>query len=249
MASVENIVKVMNFHSLIRVDKAKREADKFLNVEDELNKILYQIVNNQNLKLDKKILLENPKGIVLNIYIGNDLGFCGNFNHQLQKAIQEDKEALKIVIGKKLFHLEDENIILKIEKDNFQNEYEKIDEIINVVYNHYYNVNEIIFERKKLFPVEITTDNIEDINLNIDYVIETDVNHLITSVLALCICYQIRIFESNSLASENIMREKITSESIKKIEEIEEEQEKEERKRKKQEEFKKDINNHKNIER
>ena len=59
MASVENIVKVMNFHSLIRVDKAKREAAKYFNVGDELAKILYQIMNNRNLTLDKKILLEN----------------------------------------------------------------------------------------------------------------------------------------------------------------------------------------------
>ena len=27
-----------------------------------------------------------------NIYIGNDLGFCGNFNHQLQTAISQAKE-------------------------------------------------------------------------------------------------------------------------------------------------------------
>ena len=70
MASVENIVKVMNFHSLIRVDKAKREAAKYFNVGDELAKILYQIMNNRNLTLDKKILLENKDGIVLNVYIG-----------------------------------------------------------------------------------------------------------------------------------------------------------------------------------
>ena len=28
MANVENIVKVMKFHSLVRVDKAKRKAEK-----------------------------------------------------------------------------------------------------------------------------------------------------------------------------------------------------------------------------
>ena len=41
MANIKNIVKVMNFHSLVRVDKAKREANKYIGVEDELCKLLY----------------------------------------------------------------------------------------------------------------------------------------------------------------------------------------------------------------
>ena len=64
MANIKNIVKVMNFHSLVRVDKAKKEAKKFFGVEDELCRMLYQITNNKNLKLDKKIFLENNQGIV-----------------------------------------------------------------------------------------------------------------------------------------------------------------------------------------
>ena len=35
MSSVKNIVKVMNFHSLIRVDKAKKKAAKFNEVEEK----------------------------------------------------------------------------------------------------------------------------------------------------------------------------------------------------------------------
>ena len=77
MANIKNIVKVMNFHSLVRVDKAKREANKFFGVDEQLRRMLYQITNNNNLKLDKKLLVENDNGIVLSIYIGNDLGFCG----------------------------------------------------------------------------------------------------------------------------------------------------------------------------
>ena len=30
--SIRNIVKVMNFHALIRVDNAKRKADKYLSL-------------------------------------------------------------------------------------------------------------------------------------------------------------------------------------------------------------------------
>ena len=62
--------------------------------------------------------------------------------------------------------------------------------------------------------------------------------------MVLCICYQIKIFEANSWASENVMRERITRESLKKIEEIEVEKQKQERKDKKQKAFKKQISNY-----
>ena len=76
MSSVKNIVKVMNFHSLIRVDKAKKKAAKFNEVEHELMRTLAALVYNINLRLDKKMLKENPNGVDLNIYVGNDMGFC-----------------------------------------------------------------------------------------------------------------------------------------------------------------------------
>lgn len=261
MASIENVVKVMNFHSLIRVDKAKKEASKYFSVEDELIKLLYQIYDNKNLKLDKKILLENPNGIVLNIYIGNDLGFCGNFNHLLRKAIKEDEDSYKIIIGKKTFFTNDEKILLKIEKGKFLDEYPKIDNMIskyikekklkavNVIYNHYYTVNDIKFETKKLFPVTISKDLEKEVDLDADYVIETDVNEFLSNVISLCICYQIKIFESNSFASENVMRERITRESIKKIDEINENNFRKELKDKKEKNFKKEIDNYKNLNR
>lgn len=261
MSSIENIVKVMNFHSLIRVDKAKKEASKYFSVEDELTKLLYQIYDNKNLKLDKKIMLENPDGIVLNIYIGNDLGFCGNFNHLLRKAIKEDKNAYKIIIGKKTFFTDDDKILLKIEKDKFLEEYPKIDNIIsdyikekkvksiNVIYNHYYTVNDIKFETKRLFPVTISKELEKDVDIDADYVIETDVNEFLSNVISLCICYQIKIFESNSFASENVMRERVTRESIKKIDEINEENIRQELKVKKEKNFKKEIDNYKNLNR
>ena len=48
----------------------------------------------------------------------------------------------------------------------------------------------------------------------------------------------------NSYASENVMRQSITSESLKKIEEIEEENIRKERKEKKKKSFKKVIENY-----
>lgn len=258
MSSTKNIVKVMNFHSLIRVDKAKKRASKYNEVEKDLTKNLAALVYNRNLKLDKKMLLENPNGEILNIYIGNDLGFCGNFNHQLQTAIAQDKDAYKIVIGKKIKHVKDPNskILLAFNKEDFNEEYPKINEIIseyikekkakeiNVVFNNYHSVSSITFDKLKLFPLEINESDLEGVNTNVDYVIETDVNELISSIIVLSICYRIKIFESNSHASENVMRERVTRESLKKIEEMETEQIKEERKQKKQKAFKKQISNY-----
>ena len=246
----------MNFHSLVRVDKAKREASKYFGVEDELCKILYQITNNRNLKLDKKIFLENSDGIILDIFVGNDLGFCGDFNYQLQKAIRNNQDSYKIIIGKKIFVKDDQKVLLQIEKNSFLQDSYKIDNLIskyiyekkikeiNVFYNHYYNVNEIKFEKKKLFPLELGT--YDDVDLNVDFTIETDINEFLSSVLSLAICFQIKIFESNSFASENVMREKITSESIEKIKKSEEARHIQELKEKNEESFKKQINNYKN---
>ena len=186
------------------------------------------------------------------------MGFCGDFNFQLQRAVKQDLDSYKIIIGKKIFKKDDdEKVLLQIEKKEFLNEYYKIDNIIskyiyenkikeiNVFYNHYYNVNDIRFETRRLFPLDIGT--FEDVNLNSDFVIETNINELLSSMLSLTICYQIKIFESNSYASENVMREKITSESIEKIKELEEEENLRITKEKKQENFTRQINNYKNT--
>ena len=118
---------------------------------------------------------------------------------------------------------------------------------INVIYNHYYNVNDIRFEKKTLFPVELEKDFVKEINLDVDYVIEADIKEVITSILALYLCYQIKILESNSWASENVMREKVTRDSIDKIAELENEVHQREVKEKKYKEFKSQISNYKNY--
>lgn len=73
---VKSVVKVMNFHSLLRVDSSKKRAEKLFSYEEELTNFVDTIINNRNLILDKKILKMNPSGKELNIYIANDMGFC-----------------------------------------------------------------------------------------------------------------------------------------------------------------------------
>lgn len=99
--SIRNVVKVMNFHSLIRVDKAKRQADKYLMMEDQLYAMMEAIVNNRNLILDKKIFRVNEDAPKINIYIGSDFGFCSNYNSQVNDQLHKDPAGdVKILIGK-----------------------------------------------------------------------------------------------------------------------------------------------------
>ena len=63
--SIRNIVKVMNFHALIRVDNAKRKADKYRMMEEQLYRMMDVIMNNRNLILDKKVMEPNPNSTML----------------------------------------------------------------------------------------------------------------------------------------------------------------------------------------
>lgn len=255
MANVENIVKIMNFHSLLRVDKAKRKAEKYFEVEKELAIMMSQILYNRNLNLDEKILVENERGVSLNFYLGNDLGFCGNFNSLVRRQAEEDVEVQKIMIGKKIFS-DSKDVILNISKEDFYQDFTPIEKIIyplitskrlkelNVIYNHYYNVNDIRLEVKRIFPTESEK---EEVDVDSDYVIETDVNQVLTQLILIYLCYQLKILEANSWASENVMREKTTRESLTKIEEIEEEKAKKRRKEEKYQAFKKQISNYRRV--
>lgn len=255
MTSIKNIVKVMNFHSLIRVDKAKKQASKYFEFERDITKLLYIVANNRNLKLDKKMLVENPEGIIINIYLGNDLGFCGSFNSQVYSAVKKDKDSYKIIIGKKIFGavLNDDKVIYKCEKEEFLDKLHDIEKLIkeyvlnkkvkeiNIVYNHYISVSSIVFDRKKIFPVVELDEELDDKLLKIDFLTETNVDELISSLIVQYICYNIKILECNSYASENVMRERITRESIKKIDELETEKEIMQRIEEKEKNFKRQI--------
>ena len=43
---IKNVVKVMNFHSLLRVEKAKKKAEKYRDVGDEVTDIVRKIMYN-----------------------------------------------------------------------------------------------------------------------------------------------------------------------------------------------------------
>lgn len=251
---IKNVVKVMNFHSLLRVDKSKKQAESYRNVGEEITKIIKTIVYNKNLVLDKKVITPDPNMQKLNIYIANDYGFCGDFNSQVSRQIRKDKEDYKIIIGKKIIY-KDDKTILKIDKDNFYKEFDKIEHTIdeavrnkayseiNLYYNHYNSSTSFEFRKLTLFPV---TFNGEYDTKN-DFVIETDITSMLQSLLSFYILYELRMCECISRAAENVIRNQITSQALDKIEEIEIEKENEKRREKKSKLVKKTVENFKKV--
>lgn len=249
---IKNVVKVMNFHSLLKVDKARREAETYRDVGEKITNIIGRIIYNKNMVLDKNVLTPikgNPK---LNIYIANDYGFCGNFNSVINKQIKLDKDDYKIIIGNKIVY-NDDKVLLKIGKDHFYEEFSKIEQTINesllnlsyseinLYYNHYNSSTSFDFKKIQLFPIEFTGTYYE----GEDFVKETDVTKMLKSLLTFYICYQLRISECNSRAAENVLRSQITKEALEKIEEKEEEQKHEENRKRTEKSIMKTVENYK----
>ena len=253
---IKNVVKVMNFHSLLRVEKAKKKAERYRDVGDEITDILRQIMYNKNLILDKKVLTVDPSKPILNIYLANDYGFCGDFNASIRRQMKQDVDCYKIVVGSKIT-VKDEKIILHISKEDFYNRFVEIEQAIykdldnmeyselNLYYNHYYSSSSFGFKKIKLFPIEFNGTYYE----GKDFVAETDPEKMIRSLVGFYICYQIKMCESISLAAENLNRSQITKLALDKIEEKEEEEKNDELRIKNEKNIAKTVDNFKKISR
>jgi len=252
MARIKNVVKVMNFQAILRMDKALKQADKYKDVGKEITDILSRILYNKNLILDKKFMTPDQNNPELNIYIANDFGFCGNFNSEVSRKLKKDKDAYKIIIGKKIIYSDDKTI-LKINKDEFYHRFGEIQEIvedairsmnyskINVFYNHYYSMTSFEFLKIQLFPVDFKGQLYE----GEDFIAETDLNGLISRIASFYVCYQLKMCERISFAAENVLRTQITSSALEKLEEKEKEQRHEELKERKAKSVLKSVENFK----
>ena len=251
---IKSVVKVMNFYSLLRVDSSKKKAEKYFGYEQAVKDFIDNILNNKNLILDKKMIKMNEKGRELNIYIANDLGFCGSFNSNINELLRQDKENDKIIIGKKIIQNKlYENVILSMSKDEYFEGNSQINKImfdavkdkkykaINLIYNHYYNVSRIERVKRQILPLEKSKNKKEE--YNDDFAVEGNINSILLNIIALYLGYEIKVAVENSYASENIMRQMITKESLKKIDEIEEEKQREERNTKQIKSLKKQLDN------
>ncbi len=251
---IKNVVKVMNFQAMLRMDKALKEASKYHDVGKEITAILTRIMYNKNLILDKKIITPDPECPKLNIYIANDYGFCGSFNSAISRQLKRDPDCYKVIIGSKIVY-NDDKVLLKISKDDFFKRFTEIERLIddgldnmkyseiNVYYNHFYSITSFDFLRIQLYPVEFKGEYYE----GEDFVSETDINKVIGSLLTFYICYQLKMCESISYAAENVLRSQITSSALDKIKEKEEEMRHEEMKKKKEKNVLKSVENFKKV--
>lgn len=251
---LKKVVKVMNFQTLLKINDAIKKAEQYQNVGDEITKILTSIVYNKNLMLDDKVIDPDPNKPRLNIYIANDYGFCGNFNSSIRHQIKEDINDYKIIIGKKI-NYEDDKTLLRIHKNDFHKEMPKIEatidealqnldySAINLYYNHYYSFSKFGFLKLQLFPVEFEGKFYE----GEDYVYETNAAKMIKGLMSFYICYQIKMAEAISEASENVLRNQITNMALDKIDEQELIRINDERKAKLQVVIRKNVENYKRI--
>lgn len=233
MANIKSIVKVMNFQALLHVDKAHRTADKYLLLERDVSKMINIIENNRNLILDKKFAKIDENAPRLRIFIGSDLGFCGVINASINKElIKEDGSNVLIVIGKKIHT--NKPIKLEVSRDDFENKFAEISTIfeegvknkqysgVDIFYNHYHNMAQIEPMMKTVFPVETIKDDNVDVYKD-DFLIEGgNAEEILQELTITYLNYELKSAIVSSYASENILRQQATNESLKHIEEIEE---------------------------
>ena len=227
---LKNVVKVMNFHSLLRVDKSRKAAKKYAYLDSTVAEMIDNIVNNRNIMLDYKFFRVDEKKPVLNIYLGGDLGFCANLNSNITKCALEDVDDYKIIIGRKIRTArDDDKVLLKISREDFEANIHQVLDImeeafynktyskINLIYNHYYNASELEFMKKQLFPMP--KHLFSDSDHTEDFAYEGDIEKLLTNLVMLYFKYQLSIAIEVSNAALNITRQNSTNESLKKIDE------------------------------
>lgn len=238
--NIKTIVKVMNFHALLRVDRAHREADQYQMLEREVARMIDIIQNNRNFILDKWTLTAREGAPRLRIYIGSDLGFCGAANASVNAMLdQEAPENTVVTIGRKV--RKRELVDLSIQREEFEARYGEIEAIlidgvrrrrfsgIDLCYDHYYNMTHIEPVCKTIFPVHVERTDQE--TYTEDFALEgADIDTIMEDLIVTYLNYEVRTAAVNAYAAENILRQNATNESLKRVEEMEAEARWEERK-------------------
>ena len=250
--NVKAVVKVMNFHALLRVDASRKRAEKLLDMEEELQNMMQIVLGNRNLRLDKRVKLPDASLPVLRIYLGSDFGFCGGVNATVSSVMRQDADSEKVVIGKKLRRSGEVSLFLT--QEQFEKEFDSVRgyleravkerawSAVELVYNHYYNMSSIKQVERRIYPMEQPPEKEGD--QWADFMIEGDVEGMINKMTVSYLAYELKIAAASAYAAENIMRQNATSESLKKLDEIEEENTRQARKAKNAASFQKTIDSY-----
>ena len=113
---------------------------------------------------------------------------------------------------------------------------------INLIYNHYFNSTTVQIVNKQIFPLEKTRQS-ESGAYRDDFTIEGDIDNLLINLMVLYVQYSMEIAAAASFAAENISRQNVTTESLRRIDEREVEQKIQDRKDVKAKEFAKVLDN------
>ncbi len=238
--NIKTIVKVMNFHALLRVDRARKDADRYTRLEREVARMIDLIQNNRNFILDKWIFTPKEGAARLRIYLGSDLGFCGAVNAAAGSALErEDGGNTVVVVGRKVRGQERANLFIR--RDELDARYGEIEKLlaegihrrlysgIDLCYSHYYNTSRIEPVEKTIFPICLERDDLE--TYTEDFTVEGgDSNAILEELLVTYLNYEVKIAAVNAFAAENILRQSATNDSLKKIDEMETETRWQERK-------------------
>jgi ATP synthase F1 gamma subunit len=252
--NIKTIVKVMNFHALLRVDRAHREADQYKMLEREVTRMIDIIQNNRNFILDKWTLEAKEGAPRLRIYIGSDLGFCGAANASVNAMLDEEvAENTVITIGRKV--RKRDLVDLSIQREEFEARYDEIEAIladgvrhrrysgIDLCYDHYYNMTHIEPLQKTIFPIQVERDALE--TYAEDFALEgSDVNTMMEDLIITYLNYEVKSAAVNAFAAENILRQNATNESLKRVDEMEAEARWAERKRRNEQSARKVIDSY-----
>lgn len=224
---IEKAVKLINFQSLLKINTARKRIDDYQNVEKDLFAIIDEFINNKNLDFDKSFLTLDESKPSLNVFILNDYGINANSSEIIMQKIKDHINDYKIIIGKKV-NINDDKTFLKINKEAFKTCVidveriindgfkEKLYSEINLYYVHYYNYSEFKFKEVKLFPIK----SINNVFNGPKYEYKTDICEVIKGLISYYIIYQIQSAVELSIASENVLRKKMTDEGLRKIDNI-----------------------------
>ena len=255
--SIRNVVKVMNFHSLLRVDKSRNLSKKFTAMEEVLTDMIDNIVNNRNIALDYNTLRVKDTQPELNIYIGSDMGFCNNLNSLVKRILTSEEDKSKhIIIGRKIRQQNKENLLLFQTREEYDEDTSSVmnlleDSIrslayskINIIYNHYFNSTQVQLVNKQIFPIEKKNKIEEENQYKEDFVFEGEIDGLLINLVVLYAKYSMEIAAAASYAAENISRQNVTTESLHKIDEREEAMQIQDRRVVKDKQFAKVLDNY-----
>lgn len=247
--NIKAVVKVMNFHALLRVEASRNRAELLNTMQEELEAMMRIVFSNQNLKLDKSLKLPDPSLPVLRIYLGSDFGFCGSVNASVSAMLNKDNGMEQVAVGKKLRRTKEVSLFLTQEEYNADFERvrcyleravkERCWSGVELVYNHFYNFSAIKLVTRRIYPLEVKPEEVS--NQWDDFAIEGNVQRLLEDMVISYLTYELKIAAASAYASENIMRQNATSESLKKLDELEQGELQAQRKERTQKAFQKTI--------